>query len=135
MPIRENYSLGERESRFHRPTFSRPTIIVLFLAVLCLSLVWSEASARTKTGRATETLLELTRPDEIKSVRLTHSKSRTIRIGRPYSEVLVANASIADVVALTDQSLYIVGKRIGLTRLTLLGHDKHLLGIIEIEGI
>ncbi len=134
MPIRQNYSLGEREPRFQdRLTFGWPPIIALFLVVLCLSLSWSEASARTKNGRAAETLLELTRPDEIKSVRLTHSKSRTIRIGRPYSEVLVANASIADVVALTDQSLYIVGKRIGLTRLTLLGHDKHLLGIIEIE--
>ena len=139
MPLRERFFLSDREPGFQdRPTTCiYPMIgypmIVASLVCLCLSLCWSDASARTKPGRAAETLLELTRPDEIKSVRLTHSKSRTIRIGRPYNEVLVANASIADVVALTDQSLYIVGKRIGLTRLTLLGHDKHLLGIIEIE--
>lgn len=135
MPCRERCSPSDRETRFQPlRAFGIASIIVAILAILCTSLApTTQAAAPVKNGRATETLLELSRPDEIKTVRLTHSKSRTIRIGRPYSEVLVANASIADVVALTDQSLYVVGKRIGLTRLTLLGHDKHLLGIIEIE--
>jgi pilus assembly protein CpaC len=48
-------------------------------------------------------------------------------------EALVANAEIADVVPLTDRSIYIVGKKIGMTRITVLDDAKHLLGVIEVE--
>jgi pilus assembly protein CpaC len=40
---------------------------------------------------------------------------------------------IVDLVTLTDHKIYIVGKRIGLTRLTILDQDKKLLGMVEVE--
>ena len=69
----------------------------------------------------------------VSKVRLTLDKSLTVRLDRNVSEALVANQEIADVVPLTAQSIYIVGKKIGLTRLTLLDDQKGLLGIVEIE--
>jgi pilus assembly protein CpaC len=69
----------------------------------------------------------------VSKVRLTLDKSLTVRLDKNVTEALVANQEIADVVPLTGQSIYIVGKKIGLTRLTLLDEQKDLLGIIEIE--
>jgi pilus assembly protein CpaC len=77
--------------------------------------------------------IQISKPGIVQRLRLTISKSETIRLSDAFSEAMVANPQIADVVPLTDQSVYIVGKEVGLTRLTLLGPDKKLIAIIEIE--
>lgn len=69
----------------------------------------------------------------VSKVRVTHDKSLTVRLDRPVTDALIANPEIADVVPLTAQSIYLVGKKVGLTRLTLLDAQKNLTGIIEIE--
>ena len=77
--------------------------------------------------------ISLQDPAHVEKIRLVVDKSRTLETDLPYSEVMVANSAIADVVPLTDQTLYVVGKSIGLTRLTLLDTDKQLLGVVELE--
>ncbi len=66
-------------------------------------------------------------------VQVTLHKSETVRVGLPFSEALVGNADVADVIPLTDRSLYIVGKQIGVTRLALLDRNKQLLGVVDVE--
>jgi pilus assembly protein CpaC len=66
-------------------------------------------------------------------VKVTLHKTETIRVASPFSEALVGNAEVADVVPLTNRSIYIVGKKVGVTRLTLLDQDKQLLGIVDVE--
>jgi pilus assembly protein CpaC len=77
--------------------------------------------------------LSLNDPGRVGHMRLTINKSQTLRFTRTFTEALVASPDIADVVPLTDQSIYVVAKKIGLTRLTLLDRDKRLMGIVEIE--
>ena len=71
--------------------------------------------------------------DDQIEVQVTIDKSETVRVGVPFSEALVGNAEIADVIPLTDRSLYIVGKKVGLTRLALLDVSKQLIGTVDIE--
>ncbi len=71
--------------------------------------------------------------DDRIDVKVTLNKSETVRVGMPFSEALVGNADVADVVPLTDRSIYIVGKKIGVTRLALLDKDKQLLGVVDVE--
>jgi pilus assembly protein CpaC len=66
-------------------------------------------------------------------VKVTLHKTETIRVAYPFTEALVGNADVADVVPLTNRSIYIVGKKVGVTRLTLLDQEKQLLGIVDVE--
>ena len=47
-------------------------------------------------------------------VKVVLHKSETIRIDKPFAEALVGNADVADVMPLTDRSIYIVGRKIGV---------------------
>ncbi len=60
-------------------------------------------------------------------------KSQVVEIGRAYASALVAEAEIADVVPLSDHSVYILGKKIGATRITVVGADQKIIQIIEVE--
>jgi pilus assembly protein CpaC len=72
-------------------------------------------------------------PSRVGKLVLILNKSRTIRATEPFGQALIANSDVADLVPLTDQSLYIVGKKIGSTRLTILDANKHLLSVYEVE--
>ena len=47
------------------------------------------------------------------------NKSQVLRVDRAYGKALVGNPDIADVLPLTDRSVYVLGKKIGTTSLTL----------------
>jgi pilus assembly protein CpaC len=79
------------------------------------------------------TSLRLDDPGRIHRLILTLNKSKTLRVDRPVQEWKLVNQDVADVEPLTDQSVYIIGKKIGLTRLTLLDGKKQLLGVVEVE--
>lgn len=66
-------------------------------------------------------------------VKVTIHKTETIRVAYPFTEALVGNAEVADVVPLTDRSIYVVGKKVGVTRLTLLDNTKQLIGVVDVE--
>lgn len=70
---------------------------------------------------------------EVSRLTVPVDKSGTLRIDRHYAEVLVGNAEIADVMPLTDRTVYVLGKKIGATRLSILDENKQLVGIVEIE--
>ncbi len=61
------------------------------------------------------------------------NKAETVRIDLPFGDALVGNPEIADIVPLTNQSVYILGKKVGVTRLSLLDSKKAVLGVIDIE--
>ncbi len=60
-------------------------------------------------------------------------KSENVRTDTPFGDVMVGNPEIADVIPLTNQSIYIVGKKTGVTRVSLLDAKKQVLGAIDIE--
>ena len=103
-------------------------------AGLCLTLAFSLAAfAGGQAALANGGEISLRDPSQVTKVRLVLDKSRTIRTGRSFKEALVANPAIADVVPLTNHTLYVVGKQIGMTRLTMLDEEKRMLGVVEIE--
>ena len=64
---------------------------------------------------------------------VTVKKSRVVEVRRPFSTALIAEAEIADVVPISDRSIYIVGKKVGATRLTIVGEDQRVLQIVEVD--
>ena len=69
----------------------------------------------------------------IKHITVALNKSRRLRIGRSYGEVVVGNAEIADARPLTNKTIYILGKAIGTTNLSIYDRNKYLIGIIDVE--
>ena len=60
------------------------------------------------------------------------NKSQVIRSDRPYSKALVGNPEVADVLPLTDQSLYVLGKKAGTTSLTLYDRSNNLMAVVDV---
>src|SRR5690349_20476348 len=60
------------------------------------------------------------------------NKSQVIRSDRPYSKALIGNPDIADVLPLTDSSLYVLGKKMGTTSLTLYDRSNGLIAVVDV---
>lgn len=60
------------------------------------------------------------------------NKSQVIRSDRPYSKALIGNPEVADVLPLTDQSLYLLGKKTGTTSLTLYDRGNRLIAVVDV---
>ena len=60
------------------------------------------------------------------------NKSQVLRTDRPYSKALVGNPDIADVLPLSDSSIYVLGKKAGTTSLTLYDRSNRLLAVLDV---
>ena len=60
------------------------------------------------------------------------NKSQVIRASRPFVKALVGNAEIADILPMTNRSLYVLGKKIGTTSLTMYDGRNNLVSVIDI---
>jgi pilus assembly protein CpaC len=66
-------------------------------------------------------------------VAVTIGKSQDVRTDQSFADIVVGDASVADVNPLTDRSLSILGKKIGTTRVTVYAPDKKPVGVFDIE--
>ncbi|MFZ0853936.1 MAG: type II and III secretion system protein family protein, partial [Hyphomicrobiaceae bacterium] len=79
-------------------------------------------------------LLELGKQDGLAvELQLTVDKARTVGCDKEFTEVLVANPAIADVVTLSNKQLYVLGKSAGITNISLVGPDKRVLGVVQVQ--
>ncbi len=69
----------------------------------------------------------------ISQLKVVVDKSRVIDVGEPFGSALIAQDKIADVVPLTDRSVYVLGKAVGTTRLVVTDPEKAIIRIVEIE--
>ncbi|HET6156707.1 MAG TPA: type II and III secretion system protein family protein [Dongiaceae bacterium] len=60
------------------------------------------------------------------------NKSQVLKVDQPFTELLIGNPEIADVVALTNQTVYVLGKALGTTNLTIYGPKRKLLAVLDL---
>jgi pilus assembly protein CpaC len=60
------------------------------------------------------------------------NKSQVLQLDVPFADLLVGNSGIADVLALTDRTVYILGKALGSTSLTIYGREKNLIAVLDL---
>jgi pilus assembly protein CpaC len=60
------------------------------------------------------------------------NKSQVLRSDRPFAKALIGNAEIADVLPLTNSSLYVLGKKVGTTSLTLYDRSNMLIAVVDV---
>src|SRR6516225_3205260 len=109
--------------------------VVKVLAAIGLITLFAGLLASPATAdKRQKPLLELGNQDRSAvQLRLTVDKARTVACDREFIEVLVANPAIADVVTISNKQLYVLGKTAGVTNISLVGPDKHVLGMVQVE--
>jgi pilus assembly protein CpaC len=60
------------------------------------------------------------------------NKSQVVRADRPYSKALIGNPEIADIVPISDTSVYVLGKKAGTTSLTLYDRSNRLIAVLDV---
>src|SRR5256885_2784269 len=60
------------------------------------------------------------------------NKSQVLRADRPYAKALIGNPDIADIVPITDRSVYVLGKKTGTTSLTLYDRANRLIAVVDV---
>ena len=66
-------------------------------------------------------------------LRLAIHKSETVRLPHPIDDIRVGSAEILDVIPLNPRMLYVLGKRLGTSNISLFDKEGQLLGVIDIE--
>ena len=99
---------------------------VFALAAVCVMLIAGPAAAQSRI---------VTVSDESKHAGefvVPLNKSQILQLDVPFADLLVGNAEIADVLALTDRSVYVLGKALGSTSLTIYGRNHSLIAVLDL---
>jgi pilus assembly protein CpaC len=104
-------------------------IAVLIISGLFLSALAAPSGAADSSGNS----MFVSAPAAVKHVIVTVNKSLTIDVERAFARAMVAAAQFADVLPLSDRSIYIQGKKVGTTNVSLVDADGHLIGVLDLE--
>ena len=69
----------------------------------------------------------------VRSVVIPVNKSKTVSFEMPFKSALIGNPAIADVTPLTDRSLYIQGKAIGTTNISVVNEKMQMVELLDLE--
>ena len=85
------------------------------------------------TAHALATVYNISEDSHMGRLRVTVQKSKTIEVDQAFAEVLVGDPEIADVLPMTNHTIYILGKDVGSTNVAIYDKDKALIGILDLE--
>jgi pilus assembly protein CpaC len=108
---------------------TRLSVICAFSMAL-IALCWL---ADCRLAEASTPIRQIATNGNVVQLQVTVDKAETVATDKDFSDVLVGNAQTADVVALTSKTLYVLGKKVGTTSVTLLSADKKVMGIVNVE--
>ena len=76
-----------------------------------------------------------TRPEgtTISHMVITINKSETIQLDRPLNTVTIGSTAIADIQVLNKKEVYVLGKKIGTTNITIFDNEMQVTRLIELE--
>jgi len=66
-------------------------------------------------------------------IQVTLNKSRTCRLDESFIQAVVGGPDIADVLPMSDHVLYIQGKKIGTTNVSVFDQDKNRINVLDLE--
>jgi pilus assembly protein CpaC len=119
---------------FERIDRRRPRAVafVALVAALAVAPVPSPIAGGVGTAVAAERLVKVG-GGAVEQLRVTKGKSETMRMSASFADLVVGDPDVADVVPLTDQSFYVLGKAVGQTNITVYDGKKQLVGIVDVE--
>jgi pilus assembly protein CpaC len=95
---------------------------------------WAQQAQPTTRPQRPVTL-ETTRDRYAGEFQVPVNKSQVLRLQQPYTDLAVGNPAIADVLPLTNQTVYVLGKAIGATNLLIYGAGRQLTAVVDLTVI
>ena len=69
----------------------------------------------------------------VRHIAITVNKSRTLKFDRAFSTAAIGAPDIADALPLTEMTLYVQGKKVGTTNISVFDEQKHLVAVVDLE--
>ena len=111
---------GERVGRLGR--LCAFTVAAIMTASLAFSWFCGPALAQVVEGAP------------VRHITVTLNKSKTLRFSEPFSSAVIgASLDTADILPMTEETLYVLGKRVGTTSISVFSADKHLIAVVDLE--
>lgn len=117
----------------HGIKYLQTVIAFLILVSMLGALLLGVPGGIISVAEAAPQALKFDGVSKVQKLRVPVGKSGTIKLEKEFTEALVGDSDVADVIPLTNMSLYVLGKKVGSTRLTILDEDKKVQGIVEVE--
>jgi pilus assembly protein CpaC len=105
-------------------------VISIVISTLGFALWANTPAAHAQSAREWEN-----EGDAARLLKVTLYKSRTIRLYKPFATAVVGSPEIADVLPMSDHSLYIQGKKVGTTNLSVFDQGMHLITVLDLEVV
>lgn len=105
----------------------RGLALVAVMAAVAVA-AWSAQSAEAQGVRAVDSE---SRP--VRHVSITLFKSRTLQIDRPFATALIGAPEIADILPMSDKSLYVQAKKVGTTNISMFDSNMQVVGVVDVE--
>ena len=104
------------------------TAALLAAAMICYPIVSEpiSAQAQSRNGWRSE-------GEPVRRIVVTLFKSRTFHLDQPFATAVIGAPDIADVMPMSDHSLYIQGKKVGTTNLSVFDQNQRLVSILDVE--
>ena len=64
---------------------------------------------------------------------MTLNKSKTLTFKSPFATAVIGSPEIADLLPMTDHTLYVQGKNVGTTNISVFGAEKRLVAVVDLE--
>ena len=69
----------------------------------------------------------------VRHIVVTLNKSRTLRFDKPFASAVVGAPDIMDALPMSDRVLYIQGKKVGTTNVSVFDQSMKLIGVLDVE--
>ena len=69
----------------------------------------------------------------VRHITVTLNKSKTLTFKSPFATAVIGSPEIADLLPMTDHTLYVQGKKVGTTNISVFGAEKRLVAVVDLE--
>jgi pilus assembly protein CpaC len=126
---------NDNQSRPHMTRAQRPRRFAVLVRMLCgaVAILGSITSLGQPSAQAQTSHAWRSEGEPVRRLVVTLYKSRTFHLDRPFATAVIGAPDIADVLPMSDQSLYVQGKKVGTTNLTVFDQNQKLVGVLDVE--
>ena len=117
----------ERDGR-SRPGLPPPLLFAPVILVTALLVVWP---GWLRTAQAQSWVTE--EGSGVQHIVVTINKSRTLRFDKPFASAVIGAPDIVDALPMLDRVLYIQGKKVGTTNVSVFDQSMKLIGVLDVE--
>lgn len=88
-----------------------------------LAFAWSFGAARSQMAEG----------PPVRHITVTLNKSKTLKFESRFGTAVIGSPEIADLLPMTDDTLYVQGKKVGTTNISVFDAGKRLVAVVDIE--